>query len=113
MNRTELLRQVKERDEALKEINHANGSVQNIAAIAQEQAALSKEVVTAIDSATKSTIDTMSAMTNIRGAADETASAAQSVAEQSEAMATNAQLLTDTLSQFKLPSRAKSDLEVQ
>ncbi|MDR0652498.1 MAG: hypothetical protein LBG12_04225 [Synergistaceae bacterium] len=43
-------------------------------------------------------------ISNIRRAADETAEAAQGVAEQSEAMSTHAQTLTDVLSRFKVDS---------
>jgi methyl-accepting chemotaxis protein len=93
----------KELDEALKEMNHANDSIQNIAAVAEEQAASSKEVATAIDSATKSTVEMISTLSNIRKASEETALVAQNVAEQSEAMTGHVHVLTEALSSFKLP----------
>lgn len=98
----------KELDEALKEMNHANDAIQNIAAVAEEQAASSKEVAAAIDSATKSTVEMISTISNIRRAADETSNAAQQVAEQSEEMTEHVRVLTETLSQFKLPQGGNS-----
>jgi methyl-accepting chemotaxis protein len=92
----------KELDGALQEINKANDSIQNIAAVAEEQAASSKEVATAIDSATKSTMETVETISNIRRAVDETSQAAQGVAEQSEAMNGHAQSLDEVLSRFTL-----------
>ena len=97
-----------ELDEALKEMNKANDSIQNIAAIAQEQAASSKEVAESIDNATNSTIEMVSTISNISRAADETSHAAESVAEQSEVMAGHVQVMTETLSHFKLPNSTGS-----
>jgi methyl-accepting chemotaxis protein len=91
-----------ELDSAKNEIHKANESIQNIAAVAEEQAASSKEVATSIDSATKSTIEMVHAIENIRRAADETSSAAQGTAEQSETMTQQAASLTEILSRFKL-----------
>ncbi|MDR1875778.1 MAG: methyl-accepting chemotaxis protein [Synergistaceae bacterium] len=86
----------------LSEMNNTNDSIQNIAAVAEEQAASSKEVASAIDSATKSTMEVVETISSIRRAAEETADAAQGVAEQSEAMTSHAQTLVDILSRFKL-----------
>jgi methyl-accepting chemotaxis protein len=90
---------------AMKEMNKANDSIQNIAAVAQEQAASSKEVATAIDSATKSTMEMVETISNIRNASEETAQAAQGVAEQSESMSGYAQSLMDALSRFRLKNK--------
>ncbi|MDR1137559.1 MAG: methyl-accepting chemotaxis protein [Synergistaceae bacterium] len=87
---------------AMKEINKANDSIQNIAAVAEEQAASSKEVATGIDNATKSTTKMVDTISSIRHASEKTAQAAQNVAEQSEAMSDYAQSLMDALSRFKL-----------
>jgi methyl-accepting chemotaxis protein len=91
-----------ELDGAMKEINKANDSIQNIAAVAEEQAASSKEVASGIDSATKSTMEMVETISGIRRASEETAQAAQNVAEQSEAISGYAQSLMDALSRFKL-----------
>jgi methyl-accepting chemotaxis protein len=90
----------KELDGALEQMNKANDSIQNIAAVAQEQAASSKVMAAGIDGAAKSTLEVVETITNIRHAADETASAAQNVAEQSEAVNRHAETLTDILSRF-------------
>jgi methyl-accepting chemotaxis protein len=91
-----------ELDGALQEMNTANDSIQNIAAVAEEQAASSKEVATAIDNSTKSTMEVVETISNIRRASEDTAQAAHGVAEQSEIMTGHAQTLTDILSHFKL-----------
>jgi methyl-accepting chemotaxis protein len=87
---------------ALSEINKANDSIQNIAAVAEEQAASSKEVATGIDSATKSTVEMVNSIEHIRGAAVGTAQVAQGVAEQAETMNGYAEKLSEVLSRFKL-----------
>ena len=97
-----------ELNNALNEMNKANDSIQNIAAVAQEQAASCKEVATAIDNATRSTMEVVETITEIRRAADDTANAAQGVAEQSEAVNDHANNLTEVLSRFKLNSDAKT-----
>jgi methyl-accepting chemotaxis protein len=91
-----------ELDGALREINKANDSIQNIAAVAEEQAASCKEVATAIDSATQSTMEVVEAISKIRHASEDTAQAAQGVANQSETLTSYAQTLSEILSRFKL-----------
>jgi methyl-accepting chemotaxis protein len=95
-----------ELNDALKEINNANDSIQNIAAVAEEQAASCKEVASAIDSATKSTMEMVETLSNIRRATDETVVATQGVAEHSEAMSGHSEKLTEVLSRFKLHDKA-------
>jgi methyl-accepting chemotaxis protein len=92
----------KELNGALEQMNKANDSIQNIAAVAQEQAASSKVMASGIDGAAKSTTEMVATLTNIRHAADETANAAEEVAKQSEAMNRHAESLTDILSRFKV-----------
>ncbi|GHV41802.1 hypothetical protein FACS1894187_23740 [Synergistales bacterium] len=93
-----------ELDETLKEINKANDSIQHIASVAEEQAASSKEIALAIDSATKSTTMMVGTLENIRSATDGAAQTAQGVAEQSEAINEHIASLTAVLSKFKLKS---------
>jgi methyl-accepting chemotaxis protein len=89
-------------NDAMGEINKANDSIQNIAAVAEQQAASSKEVASAIDKATQSTMEMADTVLQIQRAAEETAQAANGVAEQSEAMNGHAQSLMEALSRFKL-----------
>jgi methyl-accepting chemotaxis protein len=98
----------RELDEALKKMNNANDSIQNIAAVAEEQAASSKEVATSIDIATRSTVEMISSISNIRRAADETSHAAQGVAEQAEALSGHVLGVTEALSLFKLRDKASA-----
>jgi methyl-accepting chemotaxis protein len=100
-----------ELNDALNQMNKANDSIQNIAAIAEEQAASSKEVAQAIDNATKSSIDMIGTVANIHQATDEAAKASEGVAKQAETMTDNSRTLSDLLSKFKLnyskPANAK------
>ncbi|MDR0648655.1 MAG: HAMP domain-containing methyl-accepting chemotaxis protein [Synergistaceae bacterium] len=88
--------------ETLEGMNKANDSIQNIASVAQEQAASSKEVAGAIDHATRSTMEMVEAVAAIRRATDETADAAKGVATQSQSMDGHARTLMDALSRFTL-----------
>lgn len=92
----------RELDGAITEINKANDSIQNIAAVAEEQAISSREVAAGIDKATKSTIEMADTISGIRGAADITAMAARNVAEQAEAITQYSERLSGVLSRFKL-----------
>jgi methyl-accepting chemotaxis protein len=96
-----------ELNSAVKERNKANDSILSIAAVAEEQGASSKEVATAIDSATKSTMDMVENLSNIRRATDETAQTSQGVAEQSQAVRDHSQTLMDVLARFTLRNAAK------
>ena len=89
-------------NETLDGMNKANDSIQNIASVAQEQAASSKEVATAIDSATRSTMEMVENISSIRNATDGTAQAAKGVATQSRSMNSHAGTLMDILSHFRL-----------
>ncbi|GHS98918.1 hypothetical protein AGMMS50276_21580 [Synergistales bacterium] len=88
--------------EAMDSINKANDSIQSIAAVAEEQAASSKEVATGIDNATRSTMEMVGTVSNIRSAADTTAQAAQGVAEKAETIQSHVDTLTEVVGRFKL-----------
>ncbi|MDR1742038.1 MAG: methyl-accepting chemotaxis protein [Synergistaceae bacterium] len=98
----------KQLDAAMKEINKANDSIQNIAAVAEEQAASSKEVASGIDSATKATMEMVSAVSGIGAATDDTAASARSVAEQAEAINGHVEHLTNVLAHFKIKESASA-----
>jgi methyl-accepting chemotaxis protein len=103
-----------ELDGAINEINKANDSIQNIAAVAEEQAASSREIAVGIDKATKSTIEMVNTVSGIRGAVDNTAQAAQNVAVQAEAIAQYSDKLSGVLSRFKLRAvNEKNDAKSQ
>ncbi|GHS92977.1 hypothetical protein AGMMS50276_02150 [Synergistales bacterium] len=100
----------KELNGAIGEINKANDSIQNIAAVAEEQAASSREIATGIDNATKSTMEMVETVSSIRGAVDTTAQSAQSVAGQAEAITLYSDKLSHVLSRFKLrPAETKEN----
>ncbi|GHV38492.1 hypothetical protein FACS1894187_17360 [Synergistales bacterium] len=96
---------------AISEINKANDSIQNIAAVAEEQAASSREIATGIDKATKSTMEMVNTVSSIRGAVDNTAKAAQSVAEQAEAITQHSEKLSGVLSRFKLRAAGVKEIK--
>jgi methyl-accepting chemotaxis protein len=98
---------------ALAEMNKANDSIQNIAAVAEEQAASSREVASAIDNATKSTMEVVDTIASIRHASEETAQASQGVAEQSSGMTSHAQNMMTLLSRFKLRGQTPPPAAIQ
>jgi methyl-accepting chemotaxis protein len=97
-----------ELNDALAQMQKANDSIQNIAAIAEEQAASSKEVTVAIDNVTKSTAQMVGIIGEIHNAIDATSQIAEHVAAQAEGMANDAEALTELLSVFKLKSERSS-----
>ncbi|GHS85612.1 hypothetical protein AGMMS49957_02040 [Synergistales bacterium] len=89
-------------DGAIKEINKANNSIQNIAAVAEEQAASSREVATGIDNVTKSTIGMVSTIKDIGAAVETTTNAARGTATEAEVISSGVEKLMGVLSHFKL-----------
>ncbi|MDR1581144.1 MAG: methyl-accepting chemotaxis protein [Synergistaceae bacterium] len=98
---------------ALKEIAKANESIQNIAAVAEGQAASCKNAAAAIGSAARLTVEITDTIERIHHAAGETSRTAQNVAVQASVMSEHARSLNDVLSRFKLSdtSEGKSALE--
>ena len=99
-----------ELNSAMRDVLKVRDSVHNIASIAQEQAASSKETASAIERASASTMDMVHALDNIRHASDETARTSEIVADQSEKMAAHASRLTEALSGFKLREESQAPL---
>jgi methyl-accepting chemotaxis protein len=91
-----------ELSQAMNEIRKANDSIQNIAAVAEEQAASSKEVAHAIDKATKSTVEINETMNEMQKQTEATAKTAQVISGQAEIMTGHAQSLGEALSRFRL-----------
>ncbi|NLL36273.1 MAG: methyl-accepting chemotaxis protein [Fretibacterium sp.] len=92
--------------EAMAELDKANDRIQNIAAVAEEQAASSREIATGIDNATRSTADMLRNMEHIQSATDETTKLADGVAGQANELVELAQRLKDVLSRFKVTDEA-------
>ena len=96
-------------NEAMGQIDKANDRIQNIAAVAEEQAASSREIASGIDAATKSTVDMLQNMERIQSSSDETARVAEGVAKQADGLAVLADRLKKALSRFKVsPDDASS-----
>ena len=91
-----------ELNDALAQMNKANDSIQNIAAVAEEQAASCREVAQAIDGATRASIEMAGTVSNVHRVTDETTEGAEGITRQADAMKVHAQTLTDLLSMFKL-----------
>ena len=90
--------------EAMGEIDKANDRIQNIAAVAQEQAASSREIAGGIDNVTKSTAEILENLENIKAAMDETADVAERATNIANEQAQLAEDLRDSLSMFKVES---------
>ena len=88
--------------EAMSQIDKANDRIQNIAAVAEEQAASSREIATGIDNVTKSTTEILEHLEGIKTSMDETAVVAERAAKISDEQTQLAQDLRDSLSMFKI-----------
>ena len=95
-------------NEAMGQIDKANDRIQNIAAVAEEQAASSREIATGIDAATKSTVDMLQNMEMIQNSSNKTAKVAEDVAKQADDLAVLADRLKGALSRFKVSADGAS-----
>ena len=98
-------------NEAMSEIDKANDRIQNIAAVAQEQAASSREIAQGIDNVTKATTEILGHLEGIKTSMDETAVVAERAAKISDEQTQLAQDLRNSLSMFNVgddtPSKSK------
>ncbi len=90
--------------EAMGEIDKANDRIQNIAAVAQEQAASSREIAGGIDNVTKATAEILENLENIKTAMDETAKVAARATDIANDQAQLAEDLRESLAMFKVES---------
>ena len=88
--------------EAMGEIDKANDRIQNIAAVAEEQAASSKEIAQGIDNVTKATTEILEHLEGIKTSMDDTAVVAERAAKISDEQTQLAQDLRNSLSMFKI-----------
>ena len=88
--------------EAMGQIDKANDRIQNIAAVAQEQAASSREIAAGIDNVTKATTEILQNLENIKNSMDDTAVVAERAANIANDQTQLAQDLRDSLSMFKV-----------
>ena len=87
---------------AMGQIDQANDRIQNIAAVAQEQAASSREIAQGIDNVTKVTVEILDHLEEIKNSMDETAVVAERAAKISDEQTQLAQDLRDSLSMFNI-----------
>ena len=95
---------------AMAQIDKANDRIQNIVAVAEEQAASSREIAGGIDGATRSTTDILENMRQIQNASGETLRVSEDTAKQADALAVLAQKLNGALSRFTVSNKTVSDL---
>jgi methyl-accepting chemotaxis protein len=101
----------KQLGEAMREMSSANGAIQSIAAVAEEQAASSKEMADALDRLTHATMEVDERVQSVRSSTDETAQASEGVAKTAQDMTGYADDLRTELSRFKL--RQETQLAVK
>ncbi len=87
---------------ALADVERINDLMQNIAAAAQEQAASSEEMASAVDQVSKSTVEMAESSQAIRRNTEELAQAGEGVAHEAQAMAEGAQRIRELLNQFRI-----------
>ncbi len=88
--------------EAMSQIDKANDRIQNIAGVAQEQAASSREIASGIDSVTKATTEILEHLEGIKTSMDATAVVAERAARISDEQTQLAQDLRVSLSMFNI-----------
>ena len=88
--------------EAIGQIDKANDRIQNIAAVAQEQAASSREIASGIDNVTKAITEILDHLESIKNDMDETAVIADRAAQISVDQTGLVENITEALSQFKI-----------
>ncbi|MCR5347795.1 MAG: HAMP domain-containing protein [Fretibacterium sp.] len=91
--------------EAMGEIDKANDRIQNIAAVAQEQAASSREIASGIDNVTKVTAEILDHLENIKTSMDNTAVVAERAADIANEQTQLAQNLRESLAMFKVGNK--------
>lgn len=95
--------------EAMGQIDKANDRIQNIAAVAEEQAASSREIAAGIDNVTKATTEILQNLENIKNSMDDTAVVAERAANIANDQTQLAQDLRDSLSMFKIDEEDKDN----
>ncbi|MBQ6776124.1 MAG: methyl-accepting chemotaxis protein [Synergistaceae bacterium] len=88
--------------EAIGQIDKANDRIQNIAAVAEEQAASSREIAAGIDNVTKATTEILEHLESIKNDMDETAMIAERAAQGAVDQTGLVESITESLSQFKI-----------
>ncbi|MBR0068992.1 MAG: methyl-accepting chemotaxis protein, partial [Synergistaceae bacterium] len=88
--------------EAMSQIDKANDRIQNIAAVAQEQAASSREIAAGIDNVTKATTEILDHLESIKNDMDETALIAERAAQGAVDQTGLVESITEALSQFHI-----------
>ncbi|MBR0185389.1 MAG: HAMP domain-containing protein, partial [Synergistaceae bacterium] len=88
--------------EAIGQIDKANDRIQNIAAVAQEQAASSREIAAGIDNVTKSTTEILENLESVKNDMDETALIAERAAAGAVEQTGLVESITEALSQFHI-----------
>ena len=94
--------------EAMSQIDKANDRIQNIAAVAEEQAASSREIAAGIDNVTKASSEILEHLEAIKASMDETAEVAQRAAGISDEQSQLAEDLHTSLSMFKIENENKN-----
>ncbi|MBQ7220915.1 MAG: HAMP domain-containing protein [Synergistaceae bacterium] len=92
--------------EAIGQIDMANDRIQNIAAVAQEQAASSREIAAGIDNVTKATTEILENLESIKNDMDETALIAERAATGAVEQTGLVESITEALSQFHIEDEA-------
>ena len=92
--------------EAIGQIDKANDRIQNIAAVAQEQAASSREIAAGIDNVTKATTEILENLESIKNDMDETALIAERASKGAVEQTGLVESITEALSQFHIEDEA-------
>ena len=104
-NITELLQRAEAVDKELQGVlgatNHLNESIQNVAAVSEEQAASAEEMTASVQSVTTSIGEIVEVQREIGDAASGTTNAAKSIEQASRSMSETAEQLSELIGRFK------------
>ena len=104
-NISELLRRAEAVDKELQGVlgatNHLNESIQNVAAVSEEQAASAEEMTASVQSVTTSIGEIVDVQKEIGHAASNTTNAAKSIEQASRSMSETAEQLSELIGRFK------------
>ncbi len=91
-----------EMTDSIKDIHNLNEAIQDIAAVAQEQAASSKEMALALDSVTSAIAQMAERVHSVKGSSDDTLRTAEEMAAGSKALLKSTEELKEDMDKFKL-----------
>lgn len=97
--------------EANSKLQVVNEGIQNIAAVAEEQAASSKEMASSLDVVTKGTVEVVTRLQSVKNSTDDAGKASENLANSAQNLELLSNGLVEILSHFKVEEKALAELK--